>query len=170
MGHLPTEGFMSAIDLAVDLASLIEETIAVQKVAVTPGSPAASDKCSAAYVWASRIYHTSQPLQISADDAGCYYYRAYEFRYRIDVCMPIGEGGKEIDTDQFLEKSTELYDYADAVWCAIAAAASAGSLFAVVGIDCEAVTVGELVFSEPIGDRVSAEGYVRVSYPCQVGS
>lgn len=161
---------MSLIDLAVDLASLIEATISVEKVAVTPGEPAASDECSAAYVWGEQIFDSPIGVQARGDEAGCAYRRAYEIRYRIDVCMPVGQGGKEITTAQFLSKSTELYDHADDVWCALVENASAGSLFAVTGIACEDIVVGTLQIQEPQGDRVSAEGYVRVTYPCQVGS
>jgi hypothetical protein len=104
------------IDLAVDLAALIESTVTVQKVAVTPPNPAASDNCSAVYVWADQIFDSPIGVQARGDDAGCAYRRAYELRYRIDVCMPVGAGGREVTTAQFLDTSTELYDYADTVW------------------------------------------------------
>ena len=154
------------IDLAVELANLIETTIVVDKVAVTAGSPAASDKCSAVYVWGSQIFHSPQPLQVAADDAGCFYRRAYELRYRIDVCRTVTQN--ERTEAQQLAEATRLYDYADEVWCAITSNASAGSLF--TDSDCESVTVGALEIGDPLGDRVSAEGYVRVTYPCLPGS
>ena len=97
---------MSLIDLAVDLASLIEATITVDKVAVTPGTPAASDECTAAYVLGEQIFDSPIGVQARGDEAGCVYRRAYEIRYRIDVCMPVEQGGREVTTAQYLETST----------------------------------------------------------------
>jgi hypothetical protein len=103
------------------------------------------------------------------NDAGCVYRRAYELRYRIDICRNLTSDGKEQTTAVQLAEATQLYDYADAVWCALTAHASAGTLFTLIS-NCDQVTVGTLDFDGPRGDRVSAGGSVRVVYPCVDGS
>jgi len=156
-------------DLLVDVAELIESTIAVEKVSVTPGEPAASDKCSAAYIWGSQIFDSPIGTQARGDEAGCVYRRAYAIGYRIDVCLPMNEDGTELTTAQSAVISQTFYDYSDLVWCAITHAASAGTLFQTIE-SCEDIVVGALVFGSPIGDRVSATGTIRVTHPCPAES
>lgn len=153
------------VDLLVDVAELIEATIAVQKVAVTPGQPAASDKCSAAYVWGNQIFDSPIGTQARGDEAGCVYRRAYEIGYRIDVCVDMNEDGSELSTADYATLSQTFYDYADLVWCAITHAAAGGTLFQTIET-CEDIVVGALLFGSPIGDRVSATGSIRVTHPC----
>lgn len=157
------------IDLAVDIATLIESTIVVDKVAVTAGEPAQTSQCSAAYVWGVTIGNSREAIDFAGNDPGCVYRRGYEFRYRIDICRDLPGSGREQTTAQQLAEATQLYDYADAVWCALTDAASAGTLFDNIGT-CEAVTIGTLDFDSPQGDRVSAGGSLRVTDPCVSGS
>lgn len=153
------------IDLAQDIATLIENTITVDKVAVVAGEPAQTDKCTAVYIWGAAIGNSREAVDFAGNDAGCVYRRAYEFRYRIDICRSLPADGKEQSETVQLAEATQLYDYADDVWCALTAAASAGTLFDSIG-GCEAVTVGTLDFESPQGDRVSASGSLRVTDPC----
>ena len=157
------------IDLAVDIAALIESTITVEKVSVVAGEPAQTSRCSAAYVGGSTIGNSREAVDFAGNDKGCVYRRAYEFRYRIDICRDLPASGKEQTTAQQLAEAAELYDMADAVWCALAENASAGTLFDNIGT-CEAVTIGTLDFDSPQGDRVSAGGFLRVTDPCVSGS
>lgn len=74
---------------------------------------------------------------------------------------------RELTTAQQQEIAIDLYDKADLVWCALAAAAASKTLFAPENvIACEDVIVGALVFGDPQGDRVSATGSLRVTDPC----
>lgn len=152
------------IDLAVDLASLIEATAVFHRVTVTAREPEATDDCSAAYVWGVRIYDSDQPLNARGDDAGCYYRRTYELAYRVDFCHQIRADGRELSAAEALAEATQMYDTADAVWCAITAAASNGTLFASISA-CEDIAVGDLVFTGQ-GDRNSANGTLKVTQPC----
>lgn len=154
------------IDLLVDVAELIEiELPEAVKVSVTPGTPPApaSDCVPQAHVWGNAIYHSDLPNVRGSDDAGCFYRRTYDMSYRIDICYPVQ--ADDLTTAQLLAVSSDLYNYSDTVWCAITAAASGGTLFQSIS-DCDAITVGELVFSEPLGGIVSATGTIQVSQPC----
>ena len=154
------------IDLLVDVAALIEVTVALEKVAVSPREPAATDKCDAAYVWGSQIFDSPIGVQERGNEAGCFFRRAYEIRYRIDVCDPPRDDGREHTTSDMGAKADEFYTYADDVWCAIAHAASDGTLFDPPNTTkCEDIVVGPINFSGQ-ADRISAEGSIRVTHPC----
>lgn len=155
------------VDLLVDVASLIESTIAVEKVSVTPGEPAATEKCSAAYVWGSLIYDADQSTQQRSDIAGCAYKRTYRISYRIDVCVPTHEDGSELTTAEALTTATTFYDYQDQVMCALMSNAVAGTLFDPPNAKkCQDIVIGPLQTDSPQGDRVSATGWIQVDDPC----
>lgn len=157
----------TSTDLAVDIAALIEATVAVEFVAVTAGEPAHTDRCSAAYVWLVRNFDSPAGVTARGDDAGCLYRRGHEFGYRIDVCHPPRADGREYTVTEHAAKAAELYDYADAVFCALMENAAAGTLFDQVNvISCEDIVIGEQVVGEVTGDRVSARGTLRVTNPC----
>lgn len=153
------------VDLLVDVAARIEAAVAVEKVAVTPGEPAATDKCSAVYVWGSQVFDSDVPVQARGDIAGCFYRRAYVINYRIDVCMDLTEDGSELSTAEYLAKSTEYYDLIDTVWCMLNYRASDATLFDDIG-SCEDINLQPVVIGGPIGDRISATGTIRVTDPC----
>lgn len=155
------------VDLLVDIAAALEP-LGTQKVAVTPGRPAATDKCSAVYVWGSQIFDSDVGVQARGDIAGCVYRRAYVINYRIDVCMDLHEDGSELTTAEYLAKATELYNLADEAFCALTHAASNGTLFDPANHpECKDINFQQLVITEPQGDRVSAEGTIRVTHPCE---
>lgn len=152
------------VNLLVDVADTIENAVVVEKVAVTPGEPAASDKCSAVYVWGSQVFDADVSTQARGDIAGCSYIRAYVINYRIDVCMDLTEDGSELTTAEYLEKSTEYYDLIDTIFCELVYRASDGTLFD--GLTCQAINLQPIVIGGPIGDRISATGTIRVTDPC----
>jgi hypothetical protein len=155
------------IEHAIAIASLIEVTINVDRVTGAPSEPAATDGCSAAYVWGIRVFDSDRPLNTRGDDADCFYRRAYEYGYRIDLCHKIRDDGKELSDADSLAEATELYDMMDAVYCALTQAAAFGTLFEVES--CEYVSFGDLVPST-LGDRNSARGTIKVTSPCVMGS
>ena len=155
---------MSLITLADELLDTIEAAITVDRTAITAGRPAHSDACSAVYVWAGSVFDAEVGTQARGDIPGCVIKRAYSFNYRIDICRSLSQDGSEQTAAQQLTEATKLYDYADAVFCALADAIVAGTLF--TDSDCQDIALGQIVFSEPRGDRVSAEGSLRVTWPC----
>jgi len=149
--------FASAIAVRLEVALRVDAT-------VTVGEPAASDDCEAVYVWATQLFDSPQGVSARGDDAGCYFRRAYEFGYRIDVCVDIHSDGSELTGAESLAHAVTLYDLADAAWCTLAHGASDGTLF---DVDCEDVVLGPLVIGAPQGDRVAATGTLRVTWACQ---
>lgn len=153
------------VDLLVDVAALLEATVTVEKVAVTPGEPAASDKCSAVYVWGSQIFDAGVGTQERSQTGSCVYRRAYVINYRIDICHNVNV--EEQSTDDMLAEAQSIYDKADLAWCAIAHAASAKTLFNDPNTtQCEDITLGAITIGAPVGDRISASGTIRVTHPC----
>ena len=155
------------VDLLVDVASLIEATYAFNKVSVTLPEPPSSDDCSAAYVWGNELFDADVSTQARGDITGCIYRRAYVIGYRIEFCVKVTE--REQTTAEQLAQATELYDASDQVYCALMAAADAGTLFDTVE-SCEDINIQPLVLNQPTGDRVAAIGQIRVTEPCVVGS
>jgi hypothetical protein len=151
------------IEQLVEIATLLEIELNPDRVAVTDGEPAVSDSCSAVYVWGVRIFDSPTGVTARGDEAGCLYRRAYEMAYRIDVCHPVTEA--EPDPDDYLAAATRLYDLADRAWCALADAASSGILFQ--GADCEDVVIRSIDIGPPQGDRLSAQGGVLLTWPCE---
>lgn len=152
------------VDLLSELAAVIETLVTVDKVAVTAGRPAQSDSCSAVYVWANSIDDFDVSTQSRGDITSCWVRRGYVMSYRIDVCRSLpGDGSEQTEAQQLVEATT-IYDHADALWCGFASRIVAGTLFS--GTDCEDIKLGPLVFEPPQGDRVSATGGIRITYPC----
>jgi hypothetical protein len=151
------------VEFATAIAARLQPALLID-AAVTAGEPAASEDCEAVYVWATRIFDSPEGVTERGDDAGCYFRRAYEFGYRIDVCVPIHDDGSELTTAESLALAVKLYDLADLAWCTLAHGASDGTLF---DIECEDVVLGPLVIGSPEGDRVSATGTLRVTWACQ---
>jgi hypothetical protein len=157
---------MSAFDRLVELRDSLS-VVLVDKIAITPAEPPATDECSALYVWAARIFHSPAGVVTGGDEAGCFYRRSYELRYRLDVCYPPRDDGREYSAVEYQAKSEEIYQLADDAWCAVSADANDGLLF--LGVDCEDVVIREITIDAQ-GDRVSAEGSVLLTDPCPVGS
>ena len=151
------------VDLLVDVATLIEATVAFEKVSVTLPDPPQTDRCSAAYVWGTQIFDADVSTQQRGDIPGCAYQRAYVISYRLDFCLSPQKTEKT--TAEQLAEATTLYNAGDNVICALMAAASAGTLFDTLDT-CEDIAISPLVFQAPQGDRVSAVGQIRVSDPC----
>jgi hypothetical protein len=151
------------ISRLVEVSGLIDATVTVEQAHITAGEPASSDNCSAVYVWADRIYDSPVPFDVRTEP-GCFYRRTYDIRYRIDLCHQIHDDGSELTQVEALTEAVSLYDMADDVFCALTAAAVDGTLF--TGADCEHVVIGEITFGVD-GDRVSAAGSVRVTWPCE---
>ena len=152
------------VEFATAIAVRLQTALDLDTSGVTAGEPAASDDCSAVYVWGTQIFDSPEGVSARSDDAGCYFRRAYGFGYRIDVCVPIHNDGSELTATESLALAVELYDLADAAWCTLAHGASDGTLF---DIDCEDIVLGPLEIGTPEGDRVSATGSLRVTWPCQ---
>jgi len=152
------------VELCSDVLTVLE-TLELDKYAVTVGEPAASDGCSGVYVWGISIYDSDAPLNPRGDDAGCFFRRTYEIGYRIDLCHKVRGDGKELTASESLKESTEVYDAFDEAWCALASAASDETLFPDIS-GCEYVVIGELEISDPLGDRVSGTGIIKVTAPC----
>ena len=150
-------------EFATTIAVRLQTALLIDAV-VTAGEPAASDDCSAVYVWAPQVFDSPEGVSARGDDAGCYFRRAYEFSYRIDVCVPIHKDGSELSAAEALTLAVLLYDLADAAWCTLAHGASDGTLF---DIKCQDIVLGPLEIGAPEGDRVSASGTLRVTWPCQ---
>lgn len=166
-GFGPEPAAVLATDGMVEFATAIAVRLTVAldiDTVVTAGEPAASDDCSAAYVWATQIVDSPEGVSARGDDAGCYFRRAYEFGYRIDICLDIHGDGSELTATESLALAVELYDLADAAWCTLAHGASDRTLF---DIDCEDIVLGPLEIGAPEGDRVSATGTLRVTWACQ---
>jgi hypothetical protein len=156
-------GDAGMVDFATAILVRLQIVLDLETSAVTVGEPAASDDCSAVYVWAREIFDSPVGVVERGDAAGCFYRRAYEFGYRIDICLDIHDDGSELTSTESLALAVELYDLCDAAWCTLAHGASDGTLF---DIDCEDIIIGPLVIGEPRGDRVSATGSLRVTWPC----
>lgn len=152
------------VELCSDVLTALE-VLGLNKNAVTVGEPAASDDCSAVYVWGISIYDSDAPLNPRGDDAGCFFRRTYEIGYRIDLCHKVRGDGKELTSTESLTEATGVYDAFDLAWCTLAAAASAGTLFTDIS-GCEYVIIGELEIADPLGDRVSGTGLIKVTAPC----
>jgi hypothetical protein len=152
------------VEFATAIVVKLQTVLDLDTSAVTAGEPAASDDCEAVYVWAIQIFDSPEGVSARGDDAGCYFRRAYEFGYRIDVCVDIHDDGSELTPAESLALAVSLYDKADLAWCTLAHGAADGTLF---DIDCEDVILGPLVIGEPQGDRVSATGSLRVTWACQ---
>jgi hypothetical protein len=151
------------VEFATAIAVRLEVALKVDTV-VTAGEPAASDDCEAVYVWATQIFDSPVGVSARGDDAGCYFRRAYEFFYRIDICVPIHDDGSELTATESLALAVSLYDLADAAWCTLAHGASDRTLF---DIECQDIVLGPLEIGAPQGDRVSATGSLRVTWACQ---
>ena len=136
---------------------------------MTADEPPASDDCSAAYVWGIRIYDSGQTFSARGDDPTCLFRRTYEFGYRLDVCRTVRDDGRELTSAEYLADAQDFGDKADAIWCGLASAAIAGTLFDTLDA-CEDVNIGEFVVNSAQGDRISGTGTLKVTYPCRVGS
>jgi len=156
------------VEFAVAIVVRLQTVLDLDTSAVPAGEPAASDDCSAVYVWATQIFDSPEGVTARGDDAGCYFRRAYEFFYRIDICMDIHDDGSALTPAESLAHAVALYDLADAAWCTLAHGASDGSLFDITtfGAACEDIVLGPLVIGDPQGDRVSATGSLRVTWAC----
>jgi len=150
-------------DFAVAVLARLQLALDLNTSRLTAGEPAATDDCSAVYVWASEIFDSPVGVSARGDDAGCYFRRAYELNYRIDVCVPIHEDGSELTATESLVLAASIYDKADAAWCTLAHGAADGSMF---DVGCEDIVIGPLVVGAPQGDRVSANGSLRVTLAC----
>lgn len=155
------------VDLLVDVATLIESTLTLEKVAVTLPNPPSTDKCSAGYVWGTQLFDSDVPTQARGEIVGCTFRRAYVINYRVDLC--INTSIKERTTAQQLQEATEYYGAADTLYCALMSETVAGTLFDIIE-DCAQINIQPLVLSEPTGDRVSFGGTIRVTDPCLEGS
>jgi len=156
------------VEFAVAIEVRLQTALDLDTSEVTAGEPAASDDCEAVYVWAAQIFDSPQGVSARGDDAGCYFRRAYEFFYRIDLCVPIHDDGSALTAAENLALAVSLYDKADAAWCTLAHGASDGTLFDITtfGAGCEDIVLGPLVIGSPQGDRVSATGSLRVTWAC----
>jgi hypothetical protein len=151
------------VEFATAILVRLQLVLDLNTSAVTAGEPAASDDCEAVYVWATQIFDSPEGVVARGDEAGCFFRRAYEFFYRIDICVDIHDDGSELTPTESLGLAVELYDLADAAWCTLAHGASDGTLF---DIKCEDIVLGPLVIGDVQGDRVSATGSLRVTWPC----
>ncbi len=167
-GFGPEPAAVLAADGMVEFATAIAVRLTVAlkiDTVVTAGPPAASDECKGAvYVWGTQIFDSEKGVSAKGDDAACYFRRAYEFGYRIDVCVPIHDDGSELTATEHLALAVKLYDLADAAWCTLAHGASDRTLF---DIECQDIVLGPLDIGTVEGDRISTTGTLRVTWPCQ---
>ena len=150
------------IDRLEELVALLEELLGsafdVDRYTATAWEPAApSGACDAVWAWIASV----EDRRAFVDD--CLTVTDVTYRYRIDVCYPENDDGRDQTDAQHLATVDKLYGMMEAVWCGLVAEKDAGTL---LSSPCDYVRILPLEVQQRSGGIVSALGGVVAQFPC----